>query len=86
MVKANKRKKTIPAKEFEQRFDAGQEVLSEFDLNTAIKKVNVDFPVWMIKVLDEEAQKLGIPRQALIKTWLNDRIELNKRRERRSVG
>ncbi len=81
-----KKQKNKSAEEFEKRFDSGDEIISEFDLDTAIKKVNVDFPQWMVKILDFEATRLGIPRQAVIKTWINDRIESNKRDERRSVG
>lgn len=39
------------------------------------KRVNVDFPVWMIQSLDREAKHLGIPRQSLIKVWIAERIE-----------
>ncbi len=79
------KKKKMSAKEFGRRFDSGEEILSEFDLETTAKKVNVDFPIWMIKILDEESARLGIPRQAIIKTWINDRIESNKRQDSRSV-
>ncbi|OFZ78481.1 MAG: hypothetical protein A2583_10825 [Bdellovibrionales bacterium RIFOXYD1_FULL_53_11] len=41
-----------------------------------MKRVNVDFPVDMLRRLNEEAGRVGINRQALIKMWLNDRIEL----------
>lgn len=37
-----------------------------------IKRVNVDFPVWMVQEMDERARKLGISRQALVKVWISD--------------
>ncbi len=80
-----KKKAKMTAKEFDRRFDASEKILSEFDLDTTIKKINADFPMWMVKVLDDESTRLGIPRQAVIKTWINERIESNKRQERRSV-
>ena len=66
---------------FDERFDKGESVLDALDLssaarvNLAMKRVNVDFPLWMVAELDKEAQRRGISRQALIKTWLADRLE-----------
>ena len=37
--------------------------------------MNVDFPTWMIRLLDKEAQRLGVPRQAIIKIWIGERLE-----------
>ena len=34
------------------------------------KRVNVDFPVWMIHSLDKEAKRLGVPRQFVIRVWV----------------
>lgn len=45
------------------------------------KRVNVDIPVWAIKELDKESDRRGITRQALIKTWLIDKIDALKTRE-----
>ena len=81
-----KDEKLMSAEEFDAKFDSGEDILQYFDLNTAVKKINVDFPLWMVKILDAESKKLGIPRQAVIKTWLNEKIESNKRAERRAVG
>jgi hypothetical protein len=39
------------------------------------KRVNVDFPVWMIQQLDKEAKRLGVPRQSIIKVWVAERLE-----------
>lgn len=75
--------KTIDARgrTLDERFDDGEDVLDEFDLSTAHrpnlapKRVNVDFPAWMVRDLDAQAQKRGVTRQALIKMWLADRLE-----------
>ena len=76
-----KDRETITAAELDEAFDNGEEVLHYFDLSTArrqgreAKGVNVDFPAWMMRALDGEARRLGITRQALIKTWIADRLD-----------
>lgn len=62
-------------------FDENQEdVLDYFDtskikmINEEIKRVNIDFPMWMVQSLDKEAQHIGISRQAVIKMWLADKL------------
>jgi hypothetical protein len=73
--------KTIDAKTLDERFDDGEDVLEFFDLenatrpNRVTKRVNVDFPGWMVQRLDHQAKKRGVTRQALIKMWLADRLE-----------
>lgn len=74
----------MKAEELDQKFDEGEEVLQYFDLNSIkrpgleIKRVNVDFPVWMVEALDRESQRLGIGRQAVIKTWIAERLDAIK--------
>lgn len=72
----------MKAHELDKRFDAGEEdVLDAFDLTTAhrpnqaSKRVNVDFPAWMVDSLDREASRLGVTRQSIIKIWLAERLE-----------
>lgn len=71
----------MKAKDFDRRFDDGEDVSAHLDLrqarrvNTAQKRVNVDFPVWMIEALDREASRLGVTRQSIIKVWLAERLE-----------
>lgn len=74
--------KRISAEELDRLFDEGKEdVLQYFDLSKArrpnleIKRVNVDLPQWMINALDDEAERLGITRQSVIKTWIAGKIE-----------
>lgn len=72
--------KKIKASTFDKKFDAGEDVSEHLDfsttrkLNTAPKRVNVDFPMWMVNSLDLEADRLGVTRQALIKVWVNERL------------
>ena len=71
----------MKTKTFEQQFDAGVDITASLDLSKARrvqqaqKRVNVDFPTWMIDSLDREASKLGVTRQSVIKIWLADRLE-----------
>lgn len=71
----------MKAKKFEQQFDEGADITATLDLSKAKrvlqeqKRVNVDFPTWMIDSLDREASKLGVTRQSVIKVWLAERLE-----------
>lgn len=71
----------MKASEFDKAFDNGEDITEHLDVSKARrpgfeqKRVNVDFPAWMIQSLDHEAHKLGVSRQALIKMWLADKIE-----------
>lgn len=71
----------MKAKDFEQQFDEGVDITAALDLSKAKrvlqeqKRVNVDFPTWMIESLDREAGKLGVTRQSIIKVWLAERLE-----------
>jgi len=70
----------MKAKELDKKFDEGKSVLEHLDLskvrrpNQEQKRVNVDFPLWMIQSLDKEAKRLGVPRQSIIKIWLAERL------------
>ena len=71
----------MKAKTLDKKFDDGKSVLEHFDTSKAIrpgqeqKRVNVDFPTWMIQLLDKEAKRLGVPRQSLIKVWIAEKLE-----------
>ena len=70
----------MKAKTFDRKFDAGEKVTAYLDLKkarrvgTEAKRVNVDFPAWMVDSLDREARRLGVTRQSLIKLWLADKL------------
>jgi hypothetical protein len=67
--------------ELDKRFDDGEDITGELDLasarrpNREQRRVNVDFPTWMIESLDREARRLGVTRQSIIKVWIADRLE-----------
>jgi hypothetical protein len=71
----------MKASEFDKKFDDGESILDALELSRARrpgheqKRVNVDFPVWMISALDSEARRLGVTRQSIIKMWLAERLE-----------
>jgi len=44
-------------------------------LNTETKKVNVDFPQWVVESLDKQAKKIGVMRQSIIKVWIAERLK-----------
>ncbi|MFT5226865.1 MAG: hypothetical protein ACI8XX_002631 [Polaribacter sp.] len=68
-------------KTLDKKFDDGDNILDAFDLSKARrpnqeqKRVNVDFPTWMVSSLDKEARHLGVTRQSIIKVWLAERLE-----------
>jgi hypothetical protein len=70
----------MKATKFDQKFDSGESVTDQLDLKKArrpgveAKRVNVDFPAWMVQSIDRAARRLGITRQSLIKMWLADRL------------
>lgn len=70
----------MKAGEFDRRFDDGEDITMHLDLSKARrpeqeqKRVNVDFPLWMIHLLDKEARRIGVPRQSIIKVWIAERL------------
>jgi hypothetical protein len=70
----------MKAREFEAAFDAGDDVSGEVDWSRATRpniearRVNVDFPAWVVEGLDRHARRLGVTRQALIKLWIAERL------------
>lgn len=79
--------KKITAEEFDKKFDDGEDITEYLDFSSAIrlkdvkklktetKKINVDFPEWIINSLDEEAKKIGVTRQSIIKVWIAERLK-----------
>ncbi|MGH8182633.1 MAG: type II toxin-antitoxin system BrnA family antitoxin [Rhodanobacteraceae bacterium] len=71
----------MKAKAFDRKFESGADIITDLDLARARrpllaqKRVNVDFPNWMIDRLDKEARRLGVTRQSVIKVWLSERLE-----------
>ncbi len=71
----------MKVKNFEIQFDENVDITALLDVSKAKrvlqeqKRVNVDFPTWMVESLDREAGKLGVTRQSIIKVWLAERLE-----------
>lgn len=67
--------------EFDRRFEEEESVIDALDISAARRprleqrRVNVDFPIWMVEQLDQEASRLGVTRQSIIKVWLAERLE-----------
>lgn len=74
--------KTISASELDEKFDNGEDVMEFLDLSKAErpnqkhKRINVDFPLWMVEELDKASDRVGVTRQSLIKMWLADKLSL----------
>ena len=70
----------ITAEEFDAKFDNGEDISAYVDWSKARRpnqeprRVNVDFPAWVVEGLDKEARHLGVTRQSLIKMWIAERL------------
>ena len=70
----------MKAERFDRNFDDGKVITGDLDVTRAERplqaqrRVNVDFPTWMIDRLDKEARRLGVTRQSIIKIWLSERL------------
>lgn len=72
----------MKAKDFDKKFEEGQDdIVEDLDLSTARRvnqeqrRINVDFPVWVVESLDREAARIGVTRQSIIKVWLVERLQ-----------
>lgn len=71
----------MKAKDFDAKFERGEDLTKYLDLTKARRpdqeqrRVNVDFPHWMIRSLDKEADRLGVTRQSIIKVWISERLK-----------
>lgn len=71
----------MKARKFDEKFDRGEDLTRHLELSRArrvgreTRRVNVDFPAWMIESLDHEAGRLGVTRQSIIKMWLAERLD-----------
>ena len=71
-------KRKLSAEELDALHDSGADMSEHLDTRESrrpgleIQRVNVDFPVWMIESLDQEAERLGVPRQSIIKFWISE--------------
>jgi hypothetical protein len=71
----------MKASEFDKKFDNGEKIIDDLDVAQArrpgeeMKRINVDFPAWMVAALDKEARRLGVTRQSVIKMWLAEHLQ-----------
>ncbi len=71
----------MKATDFDKKFDADEDITGALHLSQAkrpsleTKRINVDFPEWMIESMDQEAARIGTTRQSLIKFWISDKLE-----------
>ena len=71
----------MKAKEFDKKFDSGEGIVQYLELERTARpgheqrRVNVNFPAWMISQLDRKAKRLGVPRQSLIKIWIAEKLQ-----------
>jgi hypothetical protein len=71
----------MKAKQLDDKFDRGEDITASLDLaamrrpGLEARRVNVDFPAWMVDSLDREAKRLGVTRQSIIKVWIAERLE-----------
>jgi len=70
----------MKARAFDRKFDDGEDITTDLELSRAQRpgleprRVNVDFPSWMVESLDREAKRLGVTRQSVIKVWIAERL------------
>ena len=75
------KKRSITAYEFEEKFDASEDVIKYLDFGKASRpgleqrRVSVDFPEWMIDQLDRIARRLGVTRQSVIKVFISEKLK-----------
>jgi hypothetical protein len=75
------KKKYITATEFDEKFDAAEDLSEYYDLSNAARpgleqrRVSVDFPAWMIQKLDRVARRLGVTRQSVIKVFISEKLK-----------
>jgi hypothetical protein len=87
-----KQKPTITAEEFDRRFDEGEDITPFIDKSSLrrpgleARRVNVDFPEWIIEKLDEQSMLIGVSRQSLIKLWISERVQQEQERQRSLTG
>ena len=72
----------MKARDFDKKFNDGEEdIIDDLDLSTTRrvnheqKRINVDFPAWVVESLDSEAARIGVTRQSIIKVWLVERLK-----------
>lgn len=77
--------KPLTAEKLDHRFDAGESIMEYANLDTAVFRVNVDFPAWTVSELDKESTRLGVSRQSLIKIWITERLDQIAKERKKAI-
>lgn len=87
-----KKHSTMTAQEFERRFDEGEDITPYIDESSIrrpgleARRVNVDFPEWIIQKLDFQSKMIGVSRQSLIKLWISERVQQEHEKQKSLTG
>lgn len=87
-----KKHSTITAQELDRRFDEGEDITPYIDASSLrrpgleARRVNVDFPEWIIEKLDMQSKMIGVSRQSLIKLWVSERIQQEHEKQKSLTG
>jgi hypothetical protein len=71
----------MKAKDFDKKFESGDDLTDNLDfskarrVNQESKRVNIDFPLWVVEQLDKQSKRFGITRQALVKVWIAEKLK-----------
>jgi hypothetical protein len=72
---------TKKAKDFDNKFESGEDLTNQLNfskarrVNQESKRVNIEFPLWVVGQLDKQSKRLGIIRQALVKVWIAEKLK-----------
>ena len=69
------KKKKMSNREFDEKFDRGDDLSEHVDYKNFTKRVPFDLPVWAIKLIDQESARRGMTRQSLIKYWVTEKAD-----------
>jgi hypothetical protein len=87
-----KKESTMNAQEFDRRFDEGEDITPYVDESTIrrpgleARRVNVDFPEWIIQKLDLQSRMIGVSRQSLIKLWISERVQQENEKQKKLMS
>ena len=71
-------KTKVTAAEFDRAFERGEE-LDLLDLQTAtvhapMQRINIDIPKQILHQIDNEANRIGVPRTSILKLWIVEKL------------
>lgn len=72
--------RALSAQRLDELHDSGEDLSAHVDLAKAtrpgreVQRVNVDFPLDLLRAIDREAKRIGVTRQAYIKLCVADTL------------